>query len=335
MARDVPKIEVKVNGKPVHAVFYEKLIEARMHDAKGFDSDTFEATFDDDGYEIEEPEEGAIIEVAIGYEGEGLFKRGVYKVDKPPKQSGGVEKGEFLTIFARAADMSGDLKEKASEHYEDTTLGEVFDTIGGRHGLAVNVSPGLRAIPVPYLARFNQSTLAFGTELAKRYGGAFTIKNRTLIFAEEGKGSASGLMLPRLKIDKSDCAEWDFEVESRPRHRSVKAPWFDRAAGRTRFEEVSTGLQKGPVKVLRHPYPDASAAERAAKAEGRRLAKATASGSITLEDGLPEACAECEIDLSGFRPSACGLWIAESVDDVYGDKYTTEIKLEAPEGGRG
>ncbi|HQF30681.1 MAG TPA: hypothetical protein PLJ34_04460, partial [Hyphomicrobiales bacterium] len=167
MPRDIPKIEVSVNGKPAHAAFYERLKSARMRDAKGTESDEVELVFDDANNEIEEPEEGSVIEVAIGYEEDGMVKRGTYLVDKPASPSGGPG-GEFLRVHGRAADMSGDLKEMASEHFEDTTLGDVMQTIGTRHGLAVKVSPSLASIPVPYLARFNQSTLGFGSDLAKR-----------------------------------------------------------------------------------------------------------------------------------------------------------------------
>ena len=60
---------------------------------------------------------------------------------------------------------------------------------------------------------------------------------------------------------------------------------------------------------------------------------ATGFGSIELA-GLPEAAAETDVTLLGFRPEINGLWRAKTVTHEIGDAYTTKIQLEAPESGK-
>ena len=61
--------------------------------------------------------------------------------------------------------------------------------------------------------------------------------------------------------------------------------------------------------------------------------RATGSGSITLA-GQPQAAAEMNILLAGFRSEINGLWRAETVRHTFGRAYMTTITLEATEEGR-
>lgn len=56
LMRTYPFIVVKVGDKPVHAVFYQRLLSATITDHAGNQADTFEAEFDDGNNDLEVPQ---------------------------------------------------------------------------------------------------------------------------------------------------------------------------------------------------------------------------------------------------------------------------------------
>ncbi|PTW63184.1 hypothetical protein C8N35_1011235 [Breoghania corrubedonensis] len=220
MARTHPFIEVHVDGQPVSAGFYQRLVEATVRDATGQDADSVELTFDDAGNAIRIPREGAELSVRFGFRGTGVWVVGLFIVEKSTIEGG--PGGEFITLSGRGADMRKDLKEPLSEHFDDETLGGIIRTLAGRHGLKAEVSPDLASLKVPHAVRVDQSALDFGTRIADRFGALFSVKGGKMLLVKRGSGSASGQPLTALTIAKSDCVSWRFDVEPRPR--STPAP---------------------------------------------------------------------------------------------------------------
>jgi phage protein D len=328
--RDRPFIEVTVDGQPVSSAFYSRLVSASLQDATGQDADTCELTFDDEANAIAAPREGAQILVRFGFRDVGAWVMGLYTVEGIEYEGG--PQGETMIVSGRSADMRSDLKEPMSEHFDDATVGGVIRELAARHGLQAVVSPELASEPLPYVARVDQSTLDFGTRIADRFGALFSVKGGKMVLARRGAGSASGLSLPSLVIDKSQVSDWRISGDPRPRFGKTSAKWFDRNTGKVEIEEAETG-QQGPGRRLRHVLPSKEEAKRAASAEGERLSRATGSGSVTLA-GMPEAQAEADVVLTGFRPEINGRWRAASVEHRFDTTYTTTIELEAPEGGK-
>ncbi|WP_417766708.1 phage late control D family protein [Stappia sp.] len=328
--RDRPFIEVMVDGQPVAGVFYSRLVSATLSDATGQDADTCELTLDDAGNTLAAPREGAKLLVRFGYRDVGAWVMGLYTVERIAFEGG--PQGETMTVSGRSADMRSDLKEPLSEHFDDETVGGVIQQLAARHGLQAQVSPELASEPLPYIARIDQSALDFGTRIADRFGGLFSVKGGKMVLVKRGSGSASGKALPALTIDRSQVSEWQIEGDPRPRYGATSAKWYDRKTGKVEIEKAETG-QKGPDRRLRHVLSSQDEAKTAASAEGERLSRATGSGSLTLA-GLPEAQAEADVVLTGFRAEINGRWRAASVEHRFDSTYTTTIELEAPEGGK-
>lgn len=80
--RTHPFIDVTVNGAPVSGVFYQRLTEAKIHDAPGQDADTVELTFDDKNNEITIPAKGAILVVKFGYRDVNSCKMGRFTYER-------------------------------------------------------------------------------------------------------------------------------------------------------------------------------------------------------------------------------------------------------------
>lgn len=322
-----PFIEVMVNGGPVSAGFYTRLVSATIHDAPGQEADTIELRFDDSNNSIAMPSKGAKILVRFGFRdafGAGAGqKMGEFVVEKTSIEGGA--DGEFLTVSGRSADMRSDVKEPLSEHFDKKTIGDIVEELAGRHGMGSKVDPDLAKIKTEYVARYEQSATDFLTRLADRVGGMFAVKGGKFLFLKRG-------ILPAASIDKSECVSWSFDVEPRPLYGKVQAGWYDRSKNAVTYEDSETGLE-GPSRRLRKVFASPDEAKAAAKSEGDRLGRATGSGTITLA-GRPDIMADAPIMTTGFRPEANGLWRCGGVDHVYEDSYTTTIELEAPEEGK-
>ncbi|WP_341743110.1 contractile injection system protein, VgrG/Pvc8 family [Azonexus hydrophilus] len=111
---------------------------------------------------------------------------------------------------------------------------------------------------------------------------------------------------------------------------AVKAKGSDSA-----FERTADNL-----KTLRHVYATKANAERAARAEWRRLQRGAASFTYIPAVGLPEACPDMPAVLSGWKPEIDGSnWIVTKVtntitaDGGYGQALEFEVKAtELPPG---
>lgn len=317
-------------GFTVTSAFYSRLISAIVTDNSGDTADTLELVFDDRGNAIAAPGEGTVLTPKYGYVETGVSALGQFKVTKL-KPSGG-EDGETLTVTAEAADFREALKERQTEHFEDTTLGAMLEGVFGRAGIEIEVDAELASKPIEYEARFNQSAVDFATRLATRYGAVAKPGGGKYVFVKKGAAAnAAGAALSSIIIPKSAADDWDFEIEPRPRHGRVAAKWFDRAKGKTVFEIEKTGLE-GPLMVLPHVFKSADEAKEAAKSAGVDANRKTGSGTVTIE-GTPAATAEADVYLTtGWRPEVAGKWRAKTVTHTFDEGgYTTQVAVEAPE----
>lgn len=104
-------------------------------------------------------------------------------------------------------------------------------------------------------------------------------------------------------------------------------------AAKARESESAFERTADNLKTLRHVYATKANAERAARAEWRRLQRGAASFSYTPAVGLPEACPDMPAVLSGWKPQIDGSnWIVTKVtntitaDGGYGQALEFEVK---------
>lgn len=321
--RHLPFIEVTVDGNPVSDVFYNSLISATITDNSGNEADTFEAEFDDKDNAIQLPPKGAKIEVKFGYRDAISAMMGLFVIEKI--SMGGGTGGEVISISGKSADMRSDIKEQASEHFDNKSIGEVVDSLAKRHGFSSKVAEELCSMRLDYIVRKNQSTTDFLTRLADRTGATFIVKNGTFMFLKRG-------VMKSMDIYKKDCSDWNFEIEPRTNYGKIEAEYFDRKKGKRVRLNYKTELD-GPVRRLRNTYSTETEALAAAQSEGGRLARATGSGSLSMA-GMPELMADQTLNLINFRPEVRGFWRAKTVTHTYSGSYTTTVELEAPDKGK-
>ncbi|WP_375692641.1 phage late control D family protein [Bartonella sp. AP258QHHD] len=323
--RTHPFIAVKVGDKPVHEVFYQRLLTATITAHAGNEADTFEAEFDDSGNDLEVPSSNSALQVIFGYENSISAFMGCFVVESVVSCGG--SDGEILRLCGKSASMRKELKEQVSEHFDHKTVGEIVETLAKRHGYQAKVSPQFTQQTLPYVIRTDQSAVDFLTRLADRMRARFLIKDNKFLFL-------SGDNLPALAIHKHDCSNWEFTLEPRTQYGTIEASYFDRSKGQQCQVKHQTGFS-GPVRRLRSCYPCQEEARAAAASESDRLCRAVGSGSLSLE-GRPEIMADQPLILQGFRGQINGPWKAATVTHRYEKQsgYITEITLEAPNKGK-
>lgn len=329
-----PRISVEVNGREVAAGFYGRLIKATIRDEGGQTSDQLTIELDDADNAIELPPEKATIEVWMGWKETGIVPIGTYEMQQPTLK-GSTSAGELITIQASAADLKSKLKGKGREHFEEKTVKEIADAIAKRNGMTAVVDAELGKIKIPYRARVDSSEIDFLTTLADEHDAVVKPMGDKLVVTKRGSGkSAAGKALPPIKIEKSDCEEWEIAPEGRSQYGKAKASWIDQKTGKRKTEEAETGL-KGPDFTVRDPLPTQELAKAKAQAEAKRLTRNTSSGHFSLALGRPDAQAEADV-IAGpsFRDGIAGTHRADAVEHTFDENgFKTKVEIKAKEDG--
>lgn len=219
---------------------------------------------------------------------------------------GDAESGYTMTVTCRSADFVDKMKEMDSEHYEDTTAGDIFQKIASAAGVSATVDPEIAAAKIPYRLRWGQSPAGFATDLAGDLGGTMKLTNGKLLVAKRNSGkTASGTTMPPIVILFTETIEiGDISIETRPEFKETGTSWFDTAEGvmkQVTGSSVGTGGRLTPV----HPYSSEDEAKAGGAAQGGEQARSAVSGSVTIP-GRPEAMAGAPVILIGFGPDLDG-----------------------------
>lgn len=324
-----PIIEVLADGKAVNGLFYSKLISATIRDESGQESDQLTLVFDYRDYAIEPPKEGTILEPKFGYAETGLTSMGKFEVDSITSEGG--NDGIFLTVTGHAASLRKKLKQKSSQHFDDTTLGAMLKKVFSKAGETIEVDGELASKKVKYEARFDQSALDFATRMADKYNAIFKAGGGKFLFVPRGsQKKASGGTVSTVHVHINECASWSIESKPRPNYSKVAVKWYDEKKGQTDTEEHTIGGD-GPVRTIKHKARDKAEAKEQSKAEAARLNRGRGSGQFT-QYGRLDVSAEADVIAEGFGPIENGKWRCKAVEHTFDDGgFTTTIEVEAPE----
>ncbi|MDE0296962.1 MAG: contractile injection system protein, VgrG/Pvc8 family [Bryobacterales bacterium] len=332
-----PAYRIVVDGhQDVTAAIRERLLSLRVSDDEGYQSDTVEIRLDDRGGTVELPRRGAELTVELGYDqAPESERRNGLKPGRVPMGRYTVDEVELsgppatLAIRAKAADMRAALKQRRTRSWQSVLLGDLIKTIGREYGLDARVADELAKIVLPHVDQTDESDLHLLTRLGERYDAAARPANGRLVFARRGAAmSATSGPLAAVRIAPEQAADYRVTLADRPEYSSVRAYWYDTAAGRRM--EVTAGDGE-PVYVLRDDHAGEAAARAAAKARLDILGRGSATLSLSLEPGVPAVSAESPLTLSGFRSGVDGLWIAARVShEIDNSGYSTRVEAKTP-----
>ncbi|SDA21680.1 contractile injection system protein, VgrG/Pvc8 family [Sphingomonas sp. NFR15] len=330
MISNVPDYRVTLDGKDLTARFRPRLLSLSITEKRGDEADQLDIALDDADGRLALPKAGAVLHIQIGWkQGSGvkvgLVDKGSFVVDEiehsgPP---------DAVTIRARSADFTSDLRTRRETSWHDTTVGAVVSEVAGRNGLSARCAPALASVSVKTLAQSRESDMALLRRLGREHDAVATIKRGALIFAPVGSGqTASGAALPSLSLRRRDGDRHSYRVEKREEAEGVTASYHDRDEAARK--DVTVGKAAG-AKKLSHVYATKSSAERAAKSTMKRAGRQPVSLTLALALGRADLYPEQKASVCGFKAEIDAIgWLVSEVTHTVNDRgFVTGLKLES------
>lgn len=323
-----PLFKIIANGADITAKIADRLIELRLHDEAGQNSDTATIILDNRDHCLRIPAKGAELQISIGYKETGLIDKGLFTVDET-RLSGPPHR---MAIKAKAGDMRKSLKAQRSTSYDGLTLGDLVKTIAARHNLQPKCGADLAIITPGHIDQTEESDLHLLTRLAQQYGAVAKPANGCLLFVPTGEAkSASGQTLTPVTVDlELDGGSYDFTAADRKNYGAVTARYRDKAANTDIDVTVTTADDDSPTYTLRNTYPDEAAAKAAAKAKLGSLKRGTVTLSLDGIRGMPAASAEAPLTVSGICGEVDAIaWVIKDAEHALTNSgFTTRIEAE-------
>ena len=317
-------------GKDITTTLAQRLITLTLTEARNNEADQLDITLDDSDGQLALPSKGQTLALAIGWQGQGLIDKGTYTVNEV-EHTGQIGSADQITIRARSADLSSNLRTRQDASYHSTTLGAILTQIAARHSLAPRIDPTLAATAVAHIDQTGESDLAFVTRLAKRYDAVATIKLGRLLFLPiSGTKTSKGKKLEPVQITRASGDQHRYHTSDRDHYSGVRAYYHDGKAAKRKGVLVG---KSGNAKRLQESYATQAEAQAAAAAEWRRLQRGAATFELTLALGNPLLSPQTPVQVSGFKPDINAInWLTIRATHTIGDGgYTTRIELENAE----
>lgn len=276
----------------------DALTRITFTDAEGGDADEIEMEFSVAPPFPDPPAEGTQYRLLYGWDASALRDAGLFTF-----QSASInfdaESGWLMPIVARSADFVDADKSGDSEHFEETTAGEIFRKLAVGGGRPAIVHPSIADIEIPYRLRYMQSPIGFAQALADELGASLKLADgKWLVTAKNSGETASATTMPPIEIDIAAVVGVGINAEARSKFKDIEAGYFDPEKGIPLFE-TATGSGLAARAIVLHPAASIGEATIRSRAEATDLDRAEISGSLTVE-GDPDAMAGAPVKLIGF-----------------------------------
>lgn len=252
------------------------LMSITVTDNEGTKSDAVELELAN-GQRNRAPPKGTKFKVYLGYANPGPVYMGAFKSDGWTKTGA----PRRMTVSAKAADFTEDLKAGKSRSYHDTTVGEIVKKVAGKHKLSAQVHPELAKLKIGHIDQSGESDANFLTRLAKRTGATFAIKDGKALFNKAGSGDLpGGGKAPTFRLVEADVSDWTATGSERGSYQSATASFQNVETGER--EWISDGGNGKPRLRDRRLYKTREEAQAAVKAQLAALKRGKVSISITM-----------------------------------------------------
>lgn len=320
-----PAYRIDVDGVEITNRVNRRLVQMSLSAKRGEEADELQLVISNADRQMRRPDRGAMISLALGWQGQALKNMGAFKVDESEWSNSPAQ----IIIRARSADFTADMRIRRERSWRDTTLGAVLGDIAAAGGLTAKIAPAMASKPVTLVTQSRESDLALLRRLGRDYDAVATVKAGKLIFAPVGSGvTAGGKPLPTLTIQESDCDAIRVRSASRNDYKGVTASWHD--GGPAERKAVTVGEAEGARK-LKTVYSTEAAARQAAQAEWSRIQRGANEMSMTLARGRADIFPECRFRMPIDEPSIAGVtWLVKEATHnlAKGSGWTTSVQAE-------
>ena len=326
--------KVTLDGKDMTGGLSPRLVSLTLAEKRTDAADQLDIVITDHDGKMVLPRKGVILNVSLGWEQghglpSGLVDKGSFRVDEI-KHSG---PPDIITITARSANFTSDLRIRRGRSFVGQTLGHVIGIIAADNGLKARVDPTLAGKTIPALGHTHKSDAALLQALGKRFDAVSTVKAGFLLFAPIGSGkTATGKTIPTVTIDRADLANGahNYGTEDRGQYGGCEAVWHDKASAAD--HTVTAGGGTGKPKRLRRTYHTEADARHAAEAENTRIGRGKAVMDFTLPIGRPDYFPDVPVKLTGWKAEIIAHdYVIEEISHTMDDSggLTSKLKLEA------
>ncbi|MCP4103276.1 MAG: phage late control D family protein [Lentisphaerae bacterium] len=315
---------VKADNQDITDTIQRRLISLDITDENGITSDSLKLNLHDSD-NLQLPRKGVKLYVTVGYAG-ALIPKGAFTVDKVTLSG----PSPTMTITARGANLSRELREPKNRSWHEVTFGELLNRIADEHNMSAKTPENLQSIYIPHTDQTDESDAHFLTRLAAEHNAVLKPNGNYLMLVNIGKNkSSSGRELSMIIIRNTEVTSWRGEIPDRDRYASVVATYTDKAQGK---EITVTAGEGKPAWRIRRNFADQETAKAAAESQLKRLNRRNASLHINMP-GKPEVAAESPLLITGLRDGFNGKWSAKKVTHrLTSSGMTTAIECEPKEG---
>ncbi|ATS21710.1 phage late control protein [Xanthomonas phaseoli pv. phaseoli] len=324
MSYPIPQWRVVLDGVDLTERIAPRLLDLTLTECRGGEADQLDLRIHDHDGKMALPKRGVRLAVALGWKATGLVDKGTFIVDEV-EYSGAPD---IITIRARSADLTANMRTRRERSWHNTTLGAVLNTLAGEHGLTPRVVEALARIKLSHLDQANESDMNLLTRLGQRFDAVATVKAGALLFTPIGAGTTvSGKPLPTVTLTRRDGDQHRYSVADRDAYSGVRAYWADK--GKARRQSVLVGTDDN-AKNLRESYADEATARQHAHAELERVKRGLAKFDYTLAIGRADLFPEQIVMVRGFKPEIdAQAWLTAKVThtmDSNGFKSSTILE---------
>ncbi|MDM9647767.1 contractile injection system protein, VgrG/Pvc8 family [Rhizobium sp. S163] len=276
-------------------------VSAEYTDNDGGEADEVSFTFAVKPPFPDSPAEGTKYRFLYGWADGDMRDAGLFTYQSD-SLGGDAESGYMMTITARSSDYIDADKAADSEHFEDTTVGEILDKLAARAGKTAVVDASIASIKIPYRLRYNQSLTGFANELAEEFGGTLKYAGGKMLVPARSSGmTASGKTMPTILAPFVEGTGFEISTEGKTRYAEVGNSYFDPDEGIQKLAEAAS-IGTSSRYLSMHPARSKSEAEHSAKAQGAEHARNSVTGSVEAEGDI-DAMAGARVKLSGYGRS--------------------------------
>lgn len=246
-----PLWRIRVDGVDITASLDARLMSLTHTDNRGMEADQLDLTLDDADGRLALPPRGAVLSLALGWEGQGLIDKGTFTVDEV-EHSGAPDQ---VTIRARSADLRAGLSTQRTRSFHQISVASILNDIAAAHGLAAVIAARLAGEIIDHLDQTNESDVNLLTRLAGMFDAIASIKAGRLVFIPAGAGvSASGQALPVMTVTRSAGDQHRFSIADRNSYTAVKALYND--VGQGQQGAVIWGKEEDAAEANRQSAPE-------------------------------------------------------------------------------
>lgn len=237
------------------------------------------------------PVKGDVINLRIGYEGEGLLPCGSFEIDEielsaPP---------DLINLKGIATNIKKALRQENTKAYENKTLKQIAEEIAKKHGY--ELVGEIKEIKVKRITQKQERDIAFLKRIAEEYGYVFKITDGKLVFYEIEKLESANIILV---IDRKNILSFSLRDKTHELYKDCTVSYHDPKSKKLITHTVlAEGIVKGDTLKLNERCENLDQAIVKAKAALRAKNGLQTEGSITVI-GNPKLVAGSNIEITGL-----------------------------------